>query len=82
MSNRRVTIKIIPPKSYEEFAERKVFRAPPRKHYTEASCEQAIELATEYLDKKFPVWNFRCVKVGPMDFNFIFDGFRNEESNA
>jgi hypothetical protein len=73
---KRIVIKIFPP---DGKARETVFVAPPGKVYTDASLDEAVDRAVEYLDKTFPKWNFRMAKVGSMAVNFVYHGLRSEE---
>lgn len=72
---KRIHVKFFPPDG--TFHE-KVFVAPPKKVYTEESLDDVIEKTINWLDEKFPKWNWRMVKVGTMRVNFIYDGLREE----
>lgn len=73
-------MRIIPPKDIGLAKEERVnFDAPPGKKWTEESEEQAVEKVVEYLDKKYPRWEFRMVRVGVGKYNFVFAGTREAE---
>ena len=77
---KQITIRIIPAEGHAE--DKQVFHAPPGRHYTPESEEHAVELVVEHLDRKYPWWNFRMVKVGRGQYNFVYDRLREETKNA
>ena len=74
-----IKVRIILPEGH---ATQKVdFHAPPGRHYDDGSEAQAIEKVIDYLDEKYLYWNFRMVRVGRGQYNFVYDGIR-EDSDA
>lgn len=73
MRHKRIVVKFFGP---DGNSVKKTFIAPPKKLFTDASLEEVEEKAIEWLDKSYPQWNFRMVKVGPMQVNFVYDGVR------
>jgi hypothetical protein len=74
---KRIHVRMIPPEGHAE--DSYTFKAPPGKHYTSESEEQAIERVVDYLDKKYQYWNFKIVKVARGRYNFMYDGLRERE---
>ena len=40
--------------------------------------EDVLDKVIEDLDARFPLWNFRAVRIGQWQWNFVFDGLRVE----
>jgi hypothetical protein len=55
------------------------FRAPVERGYSEKQIDETRERVVEYLDKRFPYFNFREVQVGPNKFNYIATGLRGQD---
>lgn len=75
---KQIHIRMIPPEGHQEDAY--TFRAPAGRHYTEESEQTAVEKVVEYLDKKYPWWEFKMVRVGRGKYNFIYDGLREQRA--
>jgi len=73
---KQIKIRIIPAEGHAE--DKQTFHAPPGRHYTDESIEHVVEKVIEHLDKKYPWWEFRMVKVGRGQYNFVYDGLREE----
>ena len=71
---KQIKIRIIPAEGHAE--DKQTFHAPPGRHYTDESIEHVVEKVIEHLDKKYPWWEFKIVKVGRGKYNFVYDGLR------
>lgn len=70
-------VRVIPPEGHRE--ERVKFHSPPGRHYQDES--KLVEKVIEYLDKKYPWWDFTMVPVGRRQFNFVYAGLREVVSS-
>jgi hypothetical protein len=71
---RRVHIRIIPAEGHRE--DSYTYKAPPGRFYQLEDEGKVCERVIEFLDEKYPWWNFRMVKVGLGRYNFVYDGLR------
>lgn len=55
---------------------RRRFVAAPGTAYSEENMEALVETCIEFLDKTFPNWNFRMVRIKANEYKFIYDGLR------
>jgi hypothetical protein len=69
---KRVTVKVI----IGEKTMHRQFVAPAGNGYSESDIEETLWRVIEYLDKKFPVLEFKQVNLLPNAFNFIAVGPR------
>ncbi len=69
---KRVTIKVI----VGDKTMHHQFVAPAQRGYSESDIEETLERVIEYLDQKFPVLEFKQVKLSENAFNFIAVGPR------
>jgi hypothetical protein len=81
MSKKLIVVKFFPPEEAGCRIKPAIFRAPQGKVWTDSSLEEAEEKVIEWLDVKFPYWNFKSVRVGPLAINFVFDGLRRENES-
>ena len=72
---KRIHFRIIPPEPMEE--ERGSLRAPAKQRFTEDGIETSLEKVVEYIDQKYPLFEFRMVQVAKNKFNFIGVGLRS-----
>ena len=72
----------IVPKVGEGAEEKRTFHAPSGRHWTEENVEETFEKVVDYLDRKYPAWEFRMVNVGNGQVNFVYDGDRSNEGIA
>ena len=73
---KRLTIRVIgpPPEDNDKQQDFKWYpRAPAGRGYSEDDVQGVLEQCAMHLEKRFPVWEFRLVELGPDRFNFIFD---------
>jgi hypothetical protein len=73
---KRITVRMIPKPGSGTKMDQTVFKAPAGRSYTEETVEMALDRVVDYLDERFPLWEFRMVKVGAGRFNFVYDGER------
>ena len=69
---KRVTVKVI----VGDKTMHHQFVAPAQRGYSELDIEGILERAIEYLDQKFPVLEFKQMKLSENAFNFIAVGPR------
>jgi len=73
---KRVTIRVIGPPA-EDNDKQQDFkwypRAPAGRGYSESDIQGMLEQCATHLEKRFPVWEFRLVELGPDRFNFVFN---------
>jgi hypothetical protein len=75
-------VKVVP-KQGEGQEESIPFHAPEGRCWTEQSVEEALDKVIDYLDRKYPAWEFRLVALkGGRQFNFVYDGDRSSEGIA
>jgi hypothetical protein len=76
---KHITVRMIPPPGYAE--DSYTFHAPPGRHYSDP--QDVLDHVVEYLDKKYPLWDFKVVQVARDKFNFVYAGLREEaDGNA
>lgn len=73
---RRVHIRIIPPEGHRE--DSYTYKAPPHKFYRLEDEDKVCERVIEHLDKRYPWWEFKMVKVGAGKYNFVYVGLREQ----
>lgn len=72
---RHVVVRVVLPEGHPE--QRRTFTPPgPRSGYNPDQVDQIATLVVDWLDKTYPYWEFRYVKVGEDAFNFIYAGLR------
>lgn len=67
----------------EGFAKRSIadkYQAWPGCLWTAKDVDTAEEQMTDYLDKRFPHWDFRVVRVGANTLKFFYNGLRKGSS--
>jgi len=74
MRIKHIAVRVIPAEGHR--GDKYTFRAPPGRVYMEDSREKVIEHVIDYLDKKYPYWDFRIVEVGATQVNFVYAGLR------
>ena len=75
-------VKVVP-KAGQGVEESIPFHAPKGRYWTEQSVEEALDKVIDYLDRKYPAWEFRLVALkGGGQFNFVYDGDRGGEGIA
>jgi len=76
---KHITVRMIPRPGYAE--DSYTFHAPPGRHYSDP--QDVLDHVVEYLDKKYPLWEFKIVQVGAGKFNFVYVGLReNADGNV
>ena len=71
-----ITVRIVP-KEGEGVEEKLPFHAPDGRYWAEESVEEVLDRVIDYLDGKYPAWEFRLVALkGGGQFNFVYDGPR------
>jgi len=69
---KRILVKIFPPGN--EHPKKQLFRAPPGKMLTPQGVESVLSQTANNIEQRwFPGHDYRCVPVGPGEFNFIHD---------
>jgi hypothetical protein len=70
-----VAVRVVLPEGHPE--QRRTFTPPgPRQGYNPDQVDQIAEQVINWLDKVYPYWEFRQVKVGDDAFNFVYAGLR------
>src|SRR5271155_4906090 len=74
---KRITVRIIPPSDQGMAKPEKVnFDAPRGQHWNQQSIETCLDRVIDYLDKKYPRWEFRMIALDIGRYNFVFAGKR------
>lgn len=74
---KQVAVRVILPEGHPE--QRRVFRpAEPRCGYNPSQVEELVGEVIDWLDKTYPYWEFRMVRVGAKGdaINFVYAGLR------
>lgn len=71
---RQVTVKVILPEG--KLGDYQKFHAPAGCAYSEANIENVVEHVINHLDKKYPLWDFRMIRIGQGKFVFAYAGLR------
>ncbi len=73
---RRIYVDAVLPEGFAKKDISDKYTAGPGRLFNESDVELAIEKMVEYLDGRFPHWNFRLVRVGRNRLKFIYAGLR------
>jgi hypothetical protein len=85
---KRVKVKIFQPASVSPTGEVlewekprvRIYQTLPGKRMDDGAFEDICEKVADEIDKEFPSYDFRLVKVGRGEFNFVYHGLRGSSA--